>query len=222
MYEKTIQSLRERLGNNLLCAVKFGTEGEPNNFMCVLEKIDFATLETLKNVVQEQKEGAVPLFFTGGELKKAADVFPLEFLDIQYPHELLYGRDLVKEIRIEKTHVRRELESELRSKLIHFRENYVWIKDSSGLKALLVAAVPSLMPLFYGLLHLKDTTPPTQLDELFDAVSEKYGFAIEVLKKIKLMKEGKAKTQYPELKKCAEELIGFLESAIKVIDGMKL
>lgn len=222
MYEKTIESLRERLGNNLLCAVKFGTEGEPNNFMCVLEKIDFATLETLRNVVQEQKEGVVPLFFTGGELKKAADVFPLEFLDIQYPHELLYGRDLVKEIRIEKTHVRRELESELRSKLIHFRENYVWVKDSNSLKALLVAAVPSLMPLFYGLLHLKDTTPPTQLGKLFDAVSEKYGFDIEVLKKIKLMKEGKAKTQYPELKKCAEELMGFLESVIQVIDRMKL
>ncbi len=222
MYEKTVESLRERLGNNLLCAVKFGTEGEPNNFMCVLEKVDFATLETLKNVVQEQKEGVVPLFFTSGELKKAADVFPLEFLDIQYPHELLYGRDLVKEIRIEKTHVRSELEFELRSKLIHFRENYVWIRDSNGLKALLVAAVPSLMPLFYGLLHLKNATPPTQLGKLFDAVSEKYGFDIEVLKKIKLMKEDKAKMQYPELKKCAEELMGFLESAIQVIDRMKL
>jgi len=222
MYEKIIEALKEKLGENLLCAVKFGTEGEPNNFLAVLEKIDFATLELLKEAVQKQKEKVVPLFFTRKELKNAADVFPLEFLDIQYPHELLYGQDIIAEIKMDKKHVRRELESELRSKLIHLRENYVWIKKNKDLKSLLVSAVPSLMPLFYGLLYLKNITPPTQLDKLFDEVSEKYGFNVDILRKLKLLRDGKIKPDEDELKRDVEGLMEFLRVTISVIDKMKV
>jgi len=220
MYEKILDNLKEKLGENLLCAVKFGTEGEQNNFLCVLEKIDFAALEQLKDVVQKQKEKIVPLFFTKRELQNAADVFPLEFLDIKYPHEVLYGQDLIEAIKIEKKHVRRELESELRSKLIHLRENYVWIKKDKDLKSLLVSAVPSLMPLFYGLLYLKNTTPPTELDKLFNLVAEKYQFNVEILRKLKLLKDGKADSN--ELKRDVEDMLEFLRHAIPVIDKMKV
>jgi len=222
MYEKIIETLKEKLGENLLCAVKFGTEGEPNNFLCVLERIDFATLEQLKETMQKQKEKIVPLFFTQRELQNAADVFPLEFLDIQNPHELLYGTDLVKEIKIESKHVRRELESELRSKLIHLRENYVWIKKDNDLKKLLTAAVPSLMPLFYGLLYLKKTAPPTELDRLFDLVGEKYKFDVEILRRLKLLKDGKVKADSAELQRDVENLLNFLREVIPVIDKMKV
>jgi len=220
MYEKIIESLKEKQGANLLCAVKFGTEGEPNNFLCVLEKIDFSVLEQLKEVVQKQKEKVVPLFFTKNELQNAADVFPLEFLDIKYPHEVLYGQDSINAIKMEKKHVRHELESELRSKLIHLRENYVWIKKDKDLKTLLVSAVPSLMPLFYGLLYLKNTTPPSDLDHLFDLVAEKYQVNIDILRKLKLLKDGKADSS--ELKQDVEDLLEFLRHIIPVIDKMKV
>ena len=222
MYEKIIESLKEKVGENLLCAVKFGTEGEPNNFLCVLEKIDFATLEQLKETMQKQKEKVVPLFFTRNELQNAADVFPLEFLNIQHPHELLYGEDLIAAIKMGKNHVRRELESELRSKLIHLRENYIWIKKDKDLKTLLIGAVPSLMPLFYGLLYLKNTTPPTELDQLFDLVAEKYSFNVEVLRRLKLLKDGKIKAESIELKKEVEGLLEFLRKTIPVIDKMNV
>ena len=220
MYEKILDALKEKLGENLLCAVKFGTEGEQNNFLCVMEKIDFATLEQLKEVVQAQKEKIVPLFFTKRELQNAADVFPLEFLDIRYPHELLYGKDMINDVRIEKKHVRRELESELRSKLIHLRENYVWIKRDKDLKSLLVSAVPSLIPLFYGLLYLKAKTPPSRLDDLFSLISEQYDFNVGILRKIKVLKDGKAEST--ELKKDVEGLLEFLRQTIPVIDNMKV
>jgi hypothetical protein len=219
MYEKIIDALKTKLGTNLLCAVKFGTEGEANNFLCVLEEIDFATLEQLKDTMQKG-EKIVPLFFTKKELQNAADVFPLEFLDIKHPHELLYGEDLIDKIKIEKKHVRRELESELRSKLIHLRENYIWIKKDNDLKKLLIAAIPSLMPLFYGLLHLKNVKPATELDKLFDAVSEQYKFNVAILRKLKLLKDGKVKGV--DLKKDVEELLDFLREAIPIIDKMKI
>ena len=221
MHEKMISGIKEAVGENLLCAVKFGTEGEPDNFLCVLKKIEFEDLEKLRKAMRK-RGNTVPLFFTKSELRNAADVFPLEFLDIQHPHEILYGRDMVAEIKIQKKHVRRELESELRSKLIHLRENYVWIRGGRELKNLLISAVPNLMPLFYGMLFLKNVTPPSELDELFDKVSENYRFNVAILSRLKLLKHGKIKPGETELKRYVHDLLDFLQQAITVIDKMKV
>ena len=221
MHEKIISDVTQAVGKNLLCAIKFGTEGEPDNFLCVLEKMGFEDLEELRKAMRKRGR-IVPLFFTKSELRNAADVFPLEFLDIQHPHELLYGRDLIAQIKIQKKHVRQELESELRSKLIHLRENYVWINGGRELKNLLIAAVPSLMPLFYGMLFLKDVMPPSELDRLFDRVSERYRFNVAILGRLKLLKEGKIKPGEPELRRYVHELLDFLEHSIAVIDKMNV
>ena len=221
MHEKTINEIKEAVGKNLLCAVEFGTEGEPGNFLCVLEKIGFDELERLKRTMRK-RGNTVPLFFTKKELQTAADVFPLEFLDIQYPHEVLHGRDMIAKIKIQKKHVRIQLESELRSKLIHLRENYVWLSGGREIKNLLLSAVPNLMPLFYGMLFLKNVTPPAELDGLFDKISEKYRFNVTILRRLKLLKEGKTKASYTELKRYVRELLDFLQHAISVIDKMKV
>ncbi len=129
MYEKIINEFKEKLKENLIEAVRFGTEGEPNNLLFVVNKLDFNDLEQIKDIVNKNKTNVVPLFFTKEELENASDVFPLEFLDIKQPHELLYGEeDIVNQIKFDKTNVRKQVEFELRSKLIHLRENYIWIK----------------------------------------------------------------------------------------------
>lgn len=221
MYEQTIDEFKNALKENLVSAVKFGTEGEPNNLLFVLKKLDFSILEKIKPLVikHTKKNKIVPLFFTEEELSDASDVFPLEFLDIKYPHEVLYGGDLVEKIKFDKKHVRRQLEFELRSKLIHLRENYIWIKKPEELKGLLKRAIPSVMPLFYGLLFLKDIEAPPDLNSLFKLVADNYKIDVSVLRKIKKL-DGKAKEE--ELKRYIKELMNFLAELSEMVDEMKL
>jgi hypothetical protein len=220
MYEDIIKEYDVRLGDNLLSAIKFGTEGEPNNLLFVVEKLDFHTLEHIKELViaHRKKTRIVPLFFTREELMDGSDVFPLEFLDIKQPHEVLYGDDLVEKIRFDKKHVRRQLEFELRSKLIHLRENYVWIKKDRELRQLLQSAMPSLMPLFYGLLYLKDVKAPTELEPLFKLITKYYKVDVSILRRIRNMKRVKDE----ELERCAEELMQFLAELGEIVDEIKL
>jgi|TARA_B100001971_G_C18208236_1_gene548975 hypothetical protein len=222
MYEETINGFKKVLGENLVSAVKFGTEGQPNNLLFVLKRLDFDILEKIKPLVMEctKKNKVVPLFFTQEELRDGSDVFPLEFLDIKNPHEVLYGDDLIKEIKFDKKHVRRQLEFELRSKLIHLRENYIWIKKPRGLRELLKRTIPSTMPLFYGLLFLKDVEAPTELDELLRVVAENYKVDVGVLRKIKKINEVKAKDE--ELKVYVRELMAFLTELGDIVDEIKL
>jgi len=222
MYEESIKEFKEVLKENLISAVKFGTEGEPNNLLFVLNKLDFNVLEQIKLLVIKhvKKNKIVPLFFTQEELRDGSDVFPLEFLDIKQPHEVLYGKDLVEKIKFDKKHVRRQLEFELRSKLIHLRENHIRIKKPNELRELLQRAIPSTMPLFYGLLFLKDVEAPTKLDLLFRAVADKYKVDVSVLRKIKRLKDKKVPEE--DLKKYVKDLMKFLTELGEVVDEVKL
>ena len=219
--EQMINEFKEALKENLLSVIRFGTEGQPNNFLFVVKKLDFLVLQKIKPLVIAHKKRTeiVPLFFTQEELMQGADVFPLEFLDIKYPHTVLYGEDVVEKIKFDKKHVRRQIEFELRSKLIHLREHFIWVKKPRELEPLLSSAVPNLMPLFYGLLFLKDTKPPTELDALFKAVEDAYRIDVSILKKARALSKQKARDE--ELGSMVKELMEFLASLGSQLDRMK-
>ncbi len=224
MVEQLIKELEELIGDNLISVVKFGSEGEPNNILLVLNKLDFNVLNDIKpSVIRHRKKGfVVPLLFTKEELFDGADVFPLEFLDIKYPHKTLYGEEIINQVKFDKKHVRRQLEFEFRSKLIHLRENYIWIKNPKELKALLISVVPVIMPLFYGLLFLKGIKPSTKLDSLFKLVSQEYKINLDIIKKIKKLKEEKIKIKNKELDEYVNELIVLLADLGETVDEMKI
>jgi len=222
MVEQMISDFKEALKGNLVSVTKFGTEGQPNNFLFVLDKLDFSILRAIKPLVLKHSKRAkiVPLFFTEEELMHGVDVFPLEFLDIKYPHEVLFGKDVINNVSFDKKQVRRQLEFELRSKLIHLRENFAWIKKPKELRQLLISAIPSLMPLFYGMLFLKDAKPPTELEPLFSAVAEKYKVDVAILKKVRALKDKSVNED--ELNRLVAELMEFLSSMAIRIDKTKM
>jgi hypothetical protein len=65
-----------------------------------------------------------PLIMTEQEWRDSADAFPVEYQDIREAHRVLAGRDPWQGIRVERAHVRRQLEHELMGKLMHLRQAY--------------------------------------------------------------------------------------------------
>jgi hypothetical protein len=216
MVNELINECKKTLEDNLVSVIKFGTEGEKNNILIVTKTLKFRDLEKIKPIINKysKRTKIIPVLFTETGLMDGSDVFPLEFLDIKYPHEVLFGDDVMSNVKFEKKHVRRQLEFELRSKLIHLRENYIWIKKSKDLKKLLKSAIPSVMPLFYGLLFLKDVKPPMGLNLLFTKVQEVYDVDTSLFRKISLDK-------FDE-ESAVSELMELLETLINVVDKMKV
>lgn len=216
MFEEFIEEMKKLEKDNIISVVHFGSEGQPNNLLFVFKKLDFVILNRIRPLIIRQRKigNVVPLIFTEDELFSGSDVFPLEFLDIKYPHKTIYGKEIVDKIRFDKKHVRRQIEYELRSKLLHLRENYIWAKKDKELDGLAVSAIPSLMPLFYGLLFLKDVKPSAELDDLYKSVSEKYKLDLNILKDIK----SKNNISSQDVK----GLMGLLEKMIVIIDKIKV
>ena len=218
MHEKLINECKEKLEDNLVSIIKYGTEGEPNNILIVTKQLTFSDLNKLKPIVLSfsKKSKVVPILFTEDELKDSNDVFPLEILDMINPHVLLHGIDVLEKVDLDKKHVRTQIEFELRSKLIHLRENYIGIKKPKDLKPLLKSAIPTLMPLLYGLLFMKNIKIPSDLYLLYSSVEKSYSVDMEIFRKVREDTIGKQ-----DLTILVNELINLLEKLINIVDKME-
>ena len=106
--------------------------------------------------------------------------------------------------------------TELRSKLIHLRENYIGIKKPKDLKPLLKSAIPTLMPLLYGLLFIKNIKIPSDLDSLYLNVEKSYDIDMGIFRKVREDTMGKK-----DLTVLINELINLLERLINIVDKME-
>src|SRR6266480_7801871 len=67
----------------------------------------------------------LPVYFTVEELSDAADVFPIEFYQMENARIVLFGNDPFTFVKLSNTNLRHQAEYELRSKLIQLRRLYI-------------------------------------------------------------------------------------------------
>jgi hypothetical protein len=106
------------------------------NLLVVLKAADLDRMAAIQAAAHKHLRGlkASLVFWAEAELKRAWDVFPLEFADIKANHRCLLGQDPFRGQRVEKKHLRFQLEFELRSKLLALRS--AWIKFQDDGRAL--------------------------------------------------------------------------------------
>src|SRR6476469_5482682 len=108
----------------------------------------------------------MPVFFTVDELSRAADVFPIEFLQMEKARRVLFGADPFDLVEISPANLRHQTEYELRTKLIRLRRLYVPASDSvEKLLALMTDSVSSFAALFRAVLILRGQEPPVSKAE---------------------------------------------------------
>src|ERR1051326_1816464 len=116
--EKFVQQLKEAGEQNLQSVILFGSAVSDDfhadfsdvNLLCVVREASISGLESLARTARQWKENPPPLIFTADELSKSLDVFPIEMLDIQQHHRVLYGQDIVENLQIPLDRHRLQLE----------------------------------------------------------------------------------------------------------------
>jgi hypothetical protein len=134
-----------------------------------------------------------PLCFTPERLVQSADVFPIELLDMQDNHQVLFGTDPLVDIQISKSNLRHQLEYELKSKLIVLREEYLATGgDNKIVQKLLVTSLANFLVLFRAALRLHEPTVPPLKLEAMRSLSKRYGFSAQVFETIHELKCGRS------------------------------
>ncbi len=177
---KMVRSLSESLGDRLVSVVLYGSAARGDfqkktsdlNLLVVLENLDPSTLETLSPIVAKwrRQRQPFPRLFSPELISDSADVFPIEFLDIQAHHVVLYGGDPFADVVIHRDQLRLQCERELREKMMRLREGYLETQGRPrALKRLLTESFTTFVALFRGCLHLLGGGIPVHNDDVVRA-----------------------------------------------------
>src|ERR1700676_4910302 len=163
-----VERMRAAAGTNLLAAILYGSAAAGDyvadysdvNLLCVLGETSFAALEALAPPIEwwgKQKHRA-PLLMSAEEMRRSADVFSIEFLDMRRNYRLLLGEDVLKTLEIPMRLHRAQVEYELREKTILLRQRLLVTSGNDEAKwELLLRSLPAFGRLFrHALIALGD------------------------------------------------------------------
>jgi hypothetical protein len=133
--ERIIEKFSAALGTDLRSALLYGSSADAAarrpadiNLMLVVARADAETLRKIAVAVREWVAGGnpAPIVIADAEVHRSFDVFPIEFSDIKERHRLLHGRaDWLDTVAVRPTHLRHQLEFELRSKMLLLRQAWL-------------------------------------------------------------------------------------------------
>lgn len=174
--DQLIKDLREAHGENLASIVLYGSAAagdhvasrSDHNLLVALNRITTPDLHAAHSAMRDWETlgQPIPVYFTVTELQDAADVFPIEFHQMEKARKILYGRDPFEFVQISPANLRHQTEYELRTKLIQLRRLYIPASASTArLSALMSDSLASFAALFRAVLILKGEEPPIAKEE---------------------------------------------------------
>ncbi|MGE0392145.1 MAG: hypothetical protein AB7I25_02895 [Vicinamibacterales bacterium] len=92
---------------------------------------------------------ATPLIVPVAEFQRSLDAFPLEYGEIIAHHDVVAGTDLLSGVRVVPADLRRACETQVKSHLLHLREQYL---EAHGQPAAVTALLHQAAPAFATLL----------------------------------------------------------------------
>jgi len=176
------------LGPRLVALVLYGSAARGThvpkrsdvNTLLICDAVDGALFDALAPVVRAWTRSGhpAPLILTEREWRESADAFPIEYEDMREAHRVLAGRDPWPGIRIERDHLRRQLEHELKGKLVRLRQAYgaLWAEPKRLAEAI-VGTAPGFFTMLRALLRLAGRPVPARPEALVGAAATLIGFA---------------------------------------------
>ncbi len=172
-----LNAIRKMHADTLISAAVYGSAAGKNyipkvsdiNSVFVFSSLSFTTFKNSLRIISSGifKKIAAPLFLTKDYIESSLDVFPIEFLDMKENHILLYGEDILSNLKIEGRHIRLFCEQQIKGKLIRIRQAYLEVGlKNKGVEALLKESLSSLIPVFRNLIRLKGKQPPTDKEAI--------------------------------------------------------
>lgn len=130
--KELVTKLEHAFHDRLVSVVLYGSGTSVNhhakfsdlNVLCVLKQITPRELTEGEPVLRwwRQKGHPSPLLMSEEEVHDSADSFPIEFRDMKDRRKVLYGPDVVADVKVDMKYHRVEVEHELRSKLLRLRQ----------------------------------------------------------------------------------------------------
>ncbi|MDY6837506.1 MAG: hypothetical protein SWH78_06000 [Thermodesulfobacteriota bacterium] len=186
------------------------------NFMIVLSDNGIDSLERTFEVIKKWKKRkvATPLFLTEDYIRTSLDAFPIEYLNFQNCHQLVYGKDILKDLTFDRDYVRLQCERDIKGKLLLLREAFL---ETGGkgkdLQELVAHSVHAFVAVFNGLLYLKGKEVPRRKRDAVAQVCDTFDLEKALFEKLLDIREKKITLS-------ATEMAGVFQAYLKQVRNM--
>ncbi len=161
LMEQKLEDLVDRLKTahqeRLVSVILFGSaaagdhhgEFSDLNVLCVLTRVTPAELGASEPIFKWWRDGnPSPLLLSEEEVRTSTDCFPIEFHDMQERRQVLFGKDVIEKLEIDRSFYRAQVEHDLRAKLLRLRQKAAGVLgDKPALLRLMMESVSTFLVL---------------------------------------------------------------------------
>lgn len=223
-----LKGLKSIFAQDLISVILYGSaasgefvEKRSNlNLLVVLKNSGLENLKKASGVVNKSRL-INPLFLTERYIASSTDIFPIEFLDMKENYEVLYGKDVLKDIVVETVNLRFQCEQELKAKLIGIKQFYLKInKDQRALGKFLLESFTPVLHVLRNVLRLKGKKPAYQKKDLLKDLAAEFEINLHSWETILAAKQNELKlgikTTYSLFANFVDDLEGIVEAVDKL------
>ncbi|MFQ5850676.1 MAG: nucleotidyltransferase domain-containing protein [Candidatus Binatia bacterium] len=228
-----VLTIRTLLGTNLKGVILYGSaargEFDPRrsdlNLLVVLNEVDFRHLALLAPHTRKwyRKRISTPLVLSPHYISTAVDVYPLEFLEMQFARKVLFGEDVLAQINPPLQAIRRQCEQEARGKLLHLREILLETAlKPRHLKQAMILSVPSFIRIGRHILRLQGQAPKVHAKEVIEALRDSTQVPLQGLEAAWSIKTGEHKPSRGEIANLFETYLNDTVTITNYVDTLKV
>ena len=191
--------------------------------MIVTNELTAENLYDISKPVKKWVKGKnpIPVIMNRDEWYSSFDVYAIEYADIKENYRIIYGEDLIPTISINKYFLRLQCESELKSLLLKYKNNFLMnVKSDREMKKLLNNVIKTLLVIFRSVLRLHDSAVPYRAVDIIEFASNYLSFNKIVMSKIAKVRYENEDYTKQELLFIEAELVKDIQNILKQVDAM--
>ena len=155
---------------------------QKNGIFIVLDRNEPDDLMLIKKIYTKfRKKYSTPLIGSEQFFRDAADVFCMEMLELKENAEILYGKNIFSELEVKPENLRKQIEYELRSKLVVLKGAFVDLPlDRKVVDNIAYRSMYNFLLILRNLLRLKGKL--VNDPSLIEVFEETFGIELEAFK----------------------------------------
>jgi predicted nucleotidyltransferase len=227
-----VERLKAAFGDRLVSVILYGSAAMDDwherssdlNVLCVMDRLSPQELARSEPVFRWWREqgSPPPLLLTAEEVQTATDCFPMEFHDMQEHRRVLYGRDVIRELIIDESFYRAQVEHELRAKQILLRQRAAEvIGKPERLVRLMTDSISTFCVLGRHALVLSGHPPRWKKTEVVAALENAMGRPLKAANEILAIRAADKRSGGTEPVPLLEQYLAETDALVRFVDALE-
>lgn len=226
-----VDRLSKAYGERLLSVILYGSAADGSyqgkysdlNVFCALSAITPKELAESEPIFKWWRElgNPSPLLMTEEEARSSTDSFPIEFHDMQERRKVLFGRDIIAGMVVERGFYRAQLEHQLRVMLLRLRQRAAAVvSDRDALLKLCIDSVSTFCVLGRHALLIAERSPGWNKRDVTTALAEALGTDMTAFHTLLDVREDKIAPQEADPATLFGNYLNRIEELIAFVDRL--